>query len=111
MQLELFLENSDAVVVRALEMLRNKNFDYSKDEDAFSAFKCAHRLKEAIGMSCPAWHGEKALDEILKKVGRLVNIGFKDPNYDSVEDSVLDIICFALLYHGMYMEQMEGKKK
>jgi hypothetical protein len=75
--------------------MREKNADYAGSQDPFANFK----LTEAARL-CSAQQG--ILIRMLDKVSRLsTHAGGQALKTDSMKDSVIDIINYAILFYGM----------
>jgi len=85
------------------KMLKMKNSDYANGTDVFKNFTETSEIVRAMGLDLRK-REHIALYEIVKKVNRLVNLGDSKPKNESVRDSCLDIINFAVLYYGMMSE-------
>lgn len=82
--------------------MAKKNHDYSKN-GPFDNFKV-----------CEAFQITSAQNGILVRLGdkisRLVSISEKGSQVkdESVEDTILDVINYAVLYYGVYLEKQEN---
>lgn len=94
-----FLADSRLTVDHCLEIMARKNHDYSSTQDPFINFKTA---AEAAGIT-PA---QAILTLIGMKIARLSQLvgTEKRPLNESVEDSVMDLINYALLLRGVLKE-------
>ena len=87
---------------QCLEMLCSKANDYAKDEDVFSNFK-----KIAYLSDIPT---EKTfLVFMTVKIARLAELlSGKEPNNESIDDSLIDIINYSALLT-IYRKEQNGK--
>lgn len=82
-----------------LNVLSNKGHDYSKEEDAYSNFK-----KIANMLDLPV---KKVFNFFLAcKVARLVELIDKEPNNESVRDTLVDLANYSCL-RAVYEEEDE----
>jgi len=93
----------------AFELWSSKNGDYNLTDDTFGAFKKHSRIVEALELNLSLIE-HMVLEEIMKKIERLVSLTDKKPNHEAVKDYVLDAIVFFMMYLGMYEERNDGKK-
>lgn len=103
MELNEFLEIALGLFEEAGILVQSKNKDYSKQENAFRNFDRTSQIVRALGLDL----GKRehiALFEIVKKVHRLVNLGDREPQHESIKDTCLDIIVYIVLYYGMMSE-------
>jgi hypothetical protein len=83
----------------AKEIMKNKNADYSK-ESPFGNFM----LSEAL-QTCSAENG--IINRMGDKLSRLVSVFAKGAQVDeSVKDTILDIINYAVLLYGVHLFKM-----
>ena len=98
-----FLQDSQHILNRCLQLLASKNSDYSETQDAFSNFKLAAQI---AGIS-----SEQTLLSLLgMKFARLQQLTGKgkQPKHESIEDTLVDIINYTLLLRGILQERTTG---
>ena len=106
MKIQEFLEIAGGLFLEARKTLSTKNEDYSTGE-AFGAFDKEAMIARILDLdSSNRLH--RALNEIVKRVVRLRNLGDKKPNHESIEDSCKDGVNFFALYYGMVVEKKDG---
>lgn len=92
-----------SAIERALEelgsVLKRKNSDYRVTSSEFSNF---HFAAEIAGVSTR----EVMLTQIGIKIGRLRGLldGKKDPNWESIEDTVKDLAGYSVILYAYYLE-------
>jgi len=104
MEMKEFLELTMELFAEAEMLLKSKNEDYAKQEDAFKNLNRTSQMVEVLDLDLSK-REHIPLYEIVKKVHRLVNLGDTKPQHESRKDNCLDIIVFAILYYGMMIEE------
>lgn len=95
-----FVQDTQALFTRCVDMLRNKSNDYAEGQDAFLNFKTAAQI---AGIS-PEQTLLTLLGMKMSRLTQLVSKG-KSAKNESVEDTLLDIINYVVLLRGMMKEQ------
>jgi hypothetical protein len=95
-----FIQETQTLLNRCIELLRSKSHDYAEGGDAFVNFKTAAQV---AGIS-PEQTLLTLLGMKISRLTQLVAKGKKAKN-ESVEDTMLDIINYVLLLRGMMQEQ------
>ncbi|MBP9762320.1 hypothetical protein KBD34_01755 [Patescibacteria group bacterium] len=95
-----FLQDTQQLLDRCVELLRNKANDYAEGGDAFLNFKTAAQI---AGIS-PEQTLLTLLGMKLSRLTQLIGKGKKARN-ESVEDTMLDVINYIVLLRGMMREQ------
>ena len=102
--LDKFLSDTDVLLAQCKSMLSRKNHDYAGNTDIFSNFKFA---ASAAGISPP----QSILVLLGVKISRLSQLigSGKEPLNEKIEDSIVDLINYALLLHGL-LKKTKGEK-
>ena len=95
-----FVQDTQKLFDRCVELMRNKSNDYAEGGDAFLNFKTAAQI---AGIS-PEQTLLTLLGMKLSRLTQLVSKGKKAKN-ESVEDTLLDLINYVVLLRGMIKEQ------
>jgi len=95
-----FVQDTQSLFNRCVELMRNKSNDYAEGQDAFLNFKTAAQI---AGIS-PEQTLLTLLGMKLSRLTQLVGKG-KTARNESVEDTMLDIINYVVLLRGMMKEQ------
>lgn len=95
-----FIQDTQALLDRCIEMLHSKSHDYAEGGDAFINFKTAAHI---AGIS-PEQTLLTLLGMKLSRLTQLVAKG-KQAKHESVEDTMLDVINYVVLLRGMIREQ------
>lgn len=95
-----FVQDTQALFDRCIELMRNKSNDYAEGGDAFLNFKNAAQI---AGIS-PEQTLLTLLGMKISRLTQLVSKGKKAKN-ESVEDTLLDLINYVVLLRGMIKEQ------
>jgi hypothetical protein len=90
-----FIENSESLLNRCLEMLKKKNSDYANDTSPFANFEYSSELA-----------GIEKYQSILQLLGMKLSrirelMSGKEPNYESLEDSILDAINYLIILNSV----------
>lgn len=107
--LEQFGNLSSDLFKRCSELLKRKNKDYAKEGEAFKNLTVHAKIIKLLELD----YGDRLhqpLGHIIEKVHRLSNLTGREPENESVEDSLKDIIIFACLYWGMWQEDKKNDK-
>lgn len=94
--LEIFLRDSNMLLNKCIGMLSKKNHDYASNADVFSNFKSSAKI---AGVT-PAQSTLVLLGVKVSRLSELVS-NDKHPMNEKIEDSILDLINYALLLHGL----------
>jgi len=91
-----------------LKILKDKNHDYSSEDDPYKNF----RMAEAIGT--PAWIGcyIRFLDKVSRMNGfvhRLQRDGAAEVKNESIEDTFLDAINYLAIGLDLFRQQKRGR--
>jgi hypothetical protein len=94
-----FLDDSRILLDRCLDIMAKKNHDYSDSADVFSNFEDSADIAHVT----PA---QVALIQIGNKISRLSQLvgEGKEPLNESAEDTLVDLINYALILRGMLKE-------
>lgn len=95
-----FVQDTQALFDRCVELMRRKSNDYAEGGDAFLNFKTAAQI---AGIS-PEQTLLTLLGMKMSRLTQLISKGKKAKN-ESVEDTMLDIINYVVLLRGMMHEQ------
>jgi hypothetical protein len=95
-----FIQDTQQLLDRCIELLRSKANDYAEGGDAFLNFKTAAQI---AGIS-PEQTLLTLLGMKLSRLTQLVGKG-KTARNESVEDTMLDVINYIVLLRGMMREQ------
>ena len=95
-----FVQDTQALFDRCVELMRSKSNDYAEGGDAFLNFKTAAQI---AGIS-PEQTLLTLLGMKLSRLTQLISKGKKAKN-ESVEDTLLDLINYVVLLRGMLREQ------
>ncbi len=95
-----FVQDTQALFSRCVEMMRNKSNDYAEGGDAFLNFKTAAQI---AGIS-PEQTLLTLLGMKMSRLTQLISKG-KKARHESVEDTMLDVINYVVLLRGMMKEQ------
>ncbi len=95
-----FIQDTQALLNRCIELLKSKSNDYAEGGDAFLNFKTAAQV---AGIS-PEQTLLTLLGMKLSRLTQLVGKGKKAQN-ESVEDTMLDVINYVILLRGMMKER------
>jgi len=106
MKLENFLEIANQFFAEAGRLLKTKNWDYAGKE-VFENFTKQSALCSVLELDVSK-EEHWILAQIVEKLVRLRNLEGKEPKHDSVRDSCMDIVNFAVLYYGITMEKKDG---
>jgi len=90
---------------RALVIMQHKSADYASSSDPFANFKRG----EILGFSTAE---EGLMLRVVDKISRISTFlkkGKLSVSNESVEDSILDVINYMILLHGMLADK-EGRK-
>jgi len=90
---------------RALVILRHKSADYATSADPFANFKRG----EILGFATAE---EGLMLRVVDKISRIstfLNRGELKVNNETVEDSILDVINYMILLHGMLADKENRK--
>jgi len=88
--------------------MKQKNDDYADGDDVFRNFTTQAKAIELLGIDYTK-RLHHPLGQIVEKIQRIANLLNKKekPKNETVEESVDDIIIFALLFKGMWREDRE----
>lgn len=95
-----FVQDTQALFNRCVELLRNKSNDYAEGGDAFLNFKTAAQI---AGIS-PEQTLLTLLGMKISRLTQLIGKG-KSAKNESVEDTMLDVINYVVLLRGMMQEE------
>lgn len=95
-----FVQDTQALLNRCIELLKSKSNDYAEGGDAFLNFKTAAQI---AGIS-PEQTLLTLLGMKLSRLTQLIGKGKKAQN-ESVEDTMLDVINYIILLRGMMKER------
>lgn len=96
MQLNTFLNHTDNLFKDCRDTLVSKNHDYSNTDQVFSNFIERHQI---TGIETERLF----LNDIALKISRIKNLIGKEAQHESMEDSVQDLINYAVLFSA-YLE-------
>lgn len=95
-----FVQNSETLLNRCLEVIKKKNSDYANDKDPFANFSYSSEIAgvekyqailQLIGMK-------------LSRIKELMSSG-KEPNFESIEDSILDAINYLVILDSVVKDE------
>ena len=92
-----------------VKTLIKKGADYSTEKDTFENFHRHYDAMTTLGIITAEAPRVYALANVVEKVQRLINLGLRDPENESVRDTIIDGIAYLLLYYGMYVEDSKNK--
>jgi hypothetical protein len=94
---------------RVMSITEKKAHDYAQANDTLSNFKIQASMQSAlVGREIRA--SDVALQFILVKLVRLSNLRDKDPQNESVEDTILDCMNYVGLYYACRLDE-KGETK
>ena len=101
-----FLDYIKKLEKKGNEILQKKSHDYSKKEDVFRNFKNVSFLLKTLSIDTYTPEGY-CLMLLLLKIDRLSNLLFssKQPENESIEDTIIDMINYAKLLAGILKER------
>lgn len=91
-----------------LSLMLRKNKDYARRGDAFKNLTVHAKIIKLLELD----YGNRLhqpLGHIIEKVHRLANLTGREPKNESIDDSIKDIIVFACLYRGMWLEDRKNE--
>lgn len=93
------------VLIKAFELCLRKNADYATQEDIFANFR------EAQDMGTPPSKGvANRLSDKWVRFKKGVRTGWKmSVKSEGMEDTIVDIINYACIYHCLYLEELRDK--
>lgn len=108
MHMNSFVKISSDTLKKCLALMKDKNKDYANEDNAFENLTIHAEMMRILELD----YGNRLhqpLGHIIEKVQRLANLLSKKhkPKNESIEDSIEDIIVFALLFKGMWLEDRE----
>jgi len=94
------------------KLMVSKNEDYAEEDNVFLNFETVAAANEIYDVNTHTPKGEIE-DKILMKIDRMFRVGRRvdAPNNESLEDTVKDLIVFALLYLARCMYEGELSRK
>lgn len=99
MKLLELLQLCDETFGKCYSTIKDKNNDYSKEDDALDNFKKQSIICEALGLNNSP--KAQAMRLLILKIIRITNL-WKKPkiNFESLEDTIIDLINYAILVEG-----------
>lgn len=87
-----------------MALTEKKAHDYARETDTLSNFKVQAAMQSAL-FEREVKGSDIAFQFILVKLARLANLRSKDPQNESVRDTILDLINYVGLYHACRLDE------
>jgi hypothetical protein len=94
----------ESLVIKIVDMNRQKRADYASKENVFQNFDTNARMMNLSGYTAL----EDCLSMVTRKIGRITNLRGRDPLNETVYDSFLDLAVYAVLLLGLQVRDMEA---
>lgn len=101
---ETYQEILKGLLGEILKLTEKKAHDYARTSDTLSNFKVQAAMQSAL-FDREVVGSDIAFQFILVKLARLANLKGKDPQNESVRDTILDLINYVGLYHACRLDE------